>query len=571
MKKNISESFKKAFYILTSVLAALSVFIIFTSFSLRLTLLNAEFHKRVLERNGVYLYVQDLVKSSMPELSKSVITDKQKGLNKQENTLSVLEESVTEALIKDNINSVVDGVFKYFEGKTNLLPYIHLANKPESPSAETPLQGNGFSLPKVDKINLGALLMYLNRADITEVIFSIKYFFYLVDAIPQIFLPVLFLLFTIFMGVYKKILRGLKWASKVILTGGIILAASSFALLTFTLLAMPSALYPFAMSLPLQNELVISYMRSSFISLSLLMLLFGIISVFLPALICAIIIFISKKAKLNIIHMRNIPDLQRTISNFSKKLKPIVPVVYAILLLSSATLTTVKFQAFKKNSVPNGLNSLIARFNSMDSSTRVVAAKDEMVYVLEVRLIENETGSGAEGFNVSVNGKSSCQEKYFNETGITDINGLVRFTLDKGTYQVSFSSRNTPSQYILPAPFFVNLKTAGTTITTINIDNSNKVNKGIAQIEVLNEKGHPMPNLRIYTNNQDMSKEFPEKIYAYTNSEGIAMFRLLNGTYKAYFDNSLFPQEYIIPFEMEITVGSDLLNRYTISLVKKKS
>ena len=125
----------------------------------------------------------------------------------------------------------------------------------------------------------------------------------------------------------------------------------------------------------------------------------------------------------------------------------------------------------------------------------------------------------------------------------------------------------------LPSPFFFYLKSVGTTIITINLQKISEASKqklGIAEIEILDKDNLPVPNIEFSVQSPVFSHDSPDYIYSYTNSEGIAVFRLNEGEYKINFVEAKFPKNLKLPDPIDISISYNTLNRYTIKLVANK-
>ena len=123
--------------------------------------------------------------------------------------------------------------------------------------------------------------------------------------------------------------------------------------------------------------------------------------------------------------------------------------------------------------------------------------------------------------------------------------------------------------YIIPSPFYFDLTSVGTTIITINLDKYNEMeNYGIVEIEILDENNEPFEGIEVFIENLKTNKNLegehknsleppdenclepgtePDRYFSITNLDGIALFKMEEGIYKAEFSEDKFPQEYIVP------------------------
>jgi len=215
------------------------------------------------------------------------------------------------------------------------------------------------------------------------------------------------------------------------------------------------------------------------------------------------------------------------------------------------------------------------KITNKNTTTQVISAKDETIYTLQIKLIDSKTGKAIPNIKINVSGKSEIPDRYNNVHGITDEKGVVKFTLGKGNFNLVFSPVTLPCEYMLPTPFFYELKSVGTTIVTINLDldDSNTKNEGIVEIEVLGDENLPVENLElaVISNSEDKKnkEDMPDKHFSITNKEGLSVFKLSEGKYHVEFSSQKFPEQYTLPEPFNISISRDITTRYTIRLVKK--
>jgi hypothetical protein len=262
-------------------------------------------------------------------------------------------------------------------------------------------------------------------------------------------------------------------------------------------------------------------------------------------------------------------------SSTDKFTKPGCAIKYvtcSILFTIIISVLTYKFYIFKKEFYSNDFPVVISKIKNANTITQVISARDTVIYTLLIKIVDKKTHDPVPNVEVNVSGQSSTQSKSFNQTLTTDDLGEARYSLDKGTFRVSFAATHFPTEYQLPSPFYFDLKTAGTKIITINLENTPKNNQdwGIAEIEVLDKENKPVPDLDLSVQGVVTAPGFPNNVFSITNSEGISIFKLNEGNFKIGFDETSFPEQYVIPSFIDVTITANTVTRYTIRLAEKK-
>jgi hypothetical protein len=242
--------------------------------------------------------------------------------------------------------------------------------------------------------------------------------------------------------------------------------------------------------------------------------------------------------------------------------------IFLCLLIVSAIF--IKINMIRADFEANDFNTALTKMRNAKTVTQVIAAQDEAVYTLHVKLVDKKDNTPVSNIKVNVYGKSVVQNKYLNETLFTDDTGTVKFTVDKGAFRINFVSEGFPEQYQIPGDFYTDLKSPGTTIITVNLDGPKKPepqDTGIAEIEVLDKDNKPVEGIEFTIEGIVNAPGFPNSIYSISNSEGIAVFKIAPGTYKANLVMDKFPKQYVIPVPIDASVTKDSVTRYTIRLV----
>ncbi|WP_027621845.1 hypothetical protein [Acetivibrio clariflavus] len=567
-------------HILFSITIVLTGFLLFTfvlSFNVNNTLMSSKYHETLLAKNNVYSYVNDLISASINEFFKNLDTEEANTQNAE--LLKILKNTTSPEMVNMNINSITEQIFQYFRGERKNLPDLYIdINMPSGQNEYDQAHVNARNpdiSEQIKKINLQSILLTLNRTDILEQLKLIKFVYFVASHITElsIFFSVLMLL--IISIIYKKTDAIVKWLLLALLACGFFNLAFSVVLFIFLNKLLPNSIYFLTIAMPLNSELILSYIRDLLSPLSLFCFTLGIVfSIFS-------IMFYFHKAKLMGI-LKAIKVLVSKLPVKSKKmLKYGVTVLVLVFILFGMG---YNLYAFKSGYDSNNFSSVVSKLTNANTVTQVISAKDETIYTLQVKLKDSVTDEPVPNIKVSVSGHSKTPQKYYNLSEITDEEGVAKFILGKGKFHLSFTSPVSDINYSLPAPFFYEIKSAGITILTVNLEKI-KPADGIAEIEVLNEENNPVKNLELYLNEEleiepeqdqkqdDDSSAFTDtetlKCYSVTNSKGIAVFKLPQGKYNVGFSKSKFPEEYIIPENFEINIYSDYVTRYTIRIENK--
>lgn len=574
--KVFTKVLKHILFSITIVLTGFLLFAFVLSFNINNTLMSSKYHETLLTKNNVYSYVNDLVSASINEFFKNLDTEEANTQNAE--LLKILKNTTSPEMINMNINSITEQIFQYFRGERKNLPDLFI-------DINTPSGQNGFGQAQVNKsnveiseqikkINLQSILLTLNRTDILEQLKLIKFVYFVATHITELSIFFSALLFLLISMIYKKTDTIVKWLFSVLLVCGLFNLAFSVVLFIFINKLLPNSIYFLTISLPLNSELILSYIRDLLSPLLLFCFTLGIVfSVFS-------ILFYFHKAKL----IKILKAIKVLVSKLPVKSKKMLKyAVTALVLVFIVFGMGFNLYAFKSGYDYNNFSSVVSKLTNANTVTQVISAKDETIYTLQVKLKDSVTDDPVPNIKVSVSGQSKTPQKYYNLSEITDEEGVAKFILGKGKFHLSFTSPSSEIGYSLPAPFFYEIKSAGITILTVNLEKS-KPADGIAEIEILNEENNPVKNIELYLNeeleiepeqdwepDEDSSSAETDtlKCYSVTNSKGIAVFKLPQGKYNVGFSKSKFPEEYIIPENFEINIYSDYVTRYTIRIENK--
>lgn len=584
-----SKFLRNSIFFLAAILTGFCLFAVQLSFGLGGTALNPEFHEKLFVKHDIYSHTHKVISSSMKEFTDSLKIYSPQSLEQQKDILLLLESSITSDMIKTNLDSIREGLFRYFKGETKFLPDIYLKAQEEvsrSDESGAPLamqdEAPSAALAKIDKINLSTVFIYINRSDIADSISFIKLSCYIIEHLPGLLLPLVIALGLISLAVSENLAGLIKWAGIACAACSMLSFAAGTGLQVYALAVLPRNIYPIAMSLPVSSEIITAYAKDIAAPVSLFLAISGLVFALLSAcMLClhrALPAFSRRKAV-------NSGQKAHLSENNSIKNKLLLPIkrlekfqkILALSLLPAIVmpLALYKVHRLKEDFQSNDFATIISKIKRTDAVTQVISAKDETIYALQVKIIDRKTERPVPGIQVSVNGRSAASNKYYNETGVTDTAGAVKFNLDKGAFQLRFIPAGFPSGYQIPSPYFFDLKAAGTMIITLVLDEVNQENPGIAEIEVLDGDNKPVPGLELEIDKPagavvSNSSEQLDRIFSFTNSEGIAVFKLNKGIYSVKFSESKLPQKFHNPSPIDIEILPDSASRYTIRLVESK-
>lgn len=557
--------FIKFIYIFSAIIAGAFLFLAMSSFYANNTVLKPDFHERLFEKNNIYSHTQSLIEGSITDFVNNLKQNSPHDFEQHSDIFFVMQKSVSPKMIKLNLNSVRNGLFEYFNGNRQFLPDI-LLDTSSVPASTKPISDDSsklsYALTKTDKINLGLILQYINRNDITDKLSAIKLVFYLFKSIPVFSLLIFIMLFIVVFTLSRNVKYLLKWISVSLTACGLLEIIGGILLIVYSYLILPKNIYPLTSSVPLKSDVLISYIRDCT----------GYISKF--SIAAGVFFIILALAIYFIPGLRTSKNPGSNCENKSQRYKGIIKYT-SCLLMFVLVLSALSFKLyiFRKEFYSSDFPVIISKMKNANTTTEVISASDTAVYSFLLRLVDKKTGTPVPNVEINVSGESDAQKKHFNYTFSTDDDGEARFSLDKGTFRASFTASNFPSDYQLPSPFYFDLKSAGTKIVTVSLENAPIVetqNWGMAEIEVLDKDNKPVPDLDLSVMGIVLAPGFPNDVVSITNSEGIAVFKLIEGNFNIGFKESTFPKTYIQPNSIDITVTANTVTRYTIKLAENK-
>ncbi|NLD47124.1 MAG: hypothetical protein GX660_07980 [Clostridiaceae bacterium] len=553
----------------TSILSGILLFIFSASIFITSTILTPDFHMDLFEKYDLYSHAETAIDNTLKNIFKNSGTQINQFDDQQKELLNVVENSTSPQMVRMNLDSIREGIFQYFRGDKNFLPDIYIDTKSLSDNniyddkkadEQVKLQS------KIKKINLSAILLSLNRKDISDYILLVKLVYFIISYLPVLSLALLALLSLISFILCNKPGKLPRWLFFTLIIAAILCIISAVFIFAFLYRILPSSIYINEAFIVFDSGLIISYIKAC---LSPVMIFsFSLAAIFIT---CAFLLLFAKNFLQKYVSASAV-ILSRLSNSCKKTVKYCITAFLFIFVLFSLSF---KLYGFYRDFNENNLSSAMLKITNKNTTTQVISAKDETIYTLQIKLIDSKTGKAIPNIKINVSGKSEIPDRYNNVHGITDEKGVVKFTLGKGNFNLVFSPVTLPCEYMLPTPFFYELKSVGTTIVTINLDldDSNTKNEGIVEIEVLGDENLPVENLElaVISNSEDKKnkEDMPDKHFSITNKEGLSVFKLSEGKYHVEFSSQKFPEQYTLPEPFNISISRDITTRYTIRLVKK--
>lgn len=558
---------KKIIYASTAVLAGVLLFAVLAGFTIERTSLNPDFHSDLFKKHDIYSGTQYVLNTSMSGFINNFKKNYAEIYEQQKDVFILLEKNLTPELIAKNLDSLRDGIFEYFRNDRKFLPDIYLSSQTDDsgqPAGSSQIADNpAQALSKISKVNLGAVLLYMDRNEIVDFLSTSKMVYYIITVLPAILLPCFLLLFIIGLGLFRKFTDIVKWLAVAIISCGILEVLLGTGILIYTYTMLPNYIYPFTMTLSLGNEPVLAYMRDCLNPLTTFLLLSGGVFTLLSSAALVAPRFFPSLFLKESIYTAASPQ-QKTYTLVRNSLY-----VFCILILTVAI--GYKGSDIRKDFVANDFVSVITKMKGVATVTQVVSAKDAAIYDVQLKVVDDKSDKPIANAEINIIGKSSGVIRDFNETKTTNEKGEARFSLDKGSFRLTFNTSSLPAHYKVPSPYFFDLKAAGTKVITLSLEPVPEVKPkwGFAEIEVLDSNNKPVSNLELAVLGIPFAPGYPDKVFSYTNAEGIAVFKLNEGTYKVNFTESKLPAKYQLPPNLEITPTANLLSRYTLRLIEK--
>ncbi len=572
---------RKGAFIATTFLAGLCLVMLLFFMTVKETTLKSEFHKNLFDKNQIYSVTQNTLNKTVSYYISELDKVKTQDSAKQKELLMLLQKSITSEDVRHNLDSVREELFQYLKGERKFLPDIRVNTQPFLSGKDFSGFYNGTGIPLdsfsgINKISLSTILQYVNRDDISNCILVLKLFYYIVNVTPGFFLLGLVFFTLVGLILCKKPSEIFKWLSYTLLQLGIMCAVLLAALITYSYSILPSSIYPLEMALPLGKNVILDYFHDCFSPLYLTLSAVSVISICMFFVLIFIPRFLMKRTNINS-RFKFVKKLQEANSEPVDTGNPAVKkhhysnYVYIVLIAAILTGIGFKIHYFKRTFEQNDFSYAFNYLRNANAVTEVIAAKNEAVYTLQVKAVDSKTDTPLPGLKVNVSGRSAITSKTYDITAATDQTGIAKFSLDKGEFRLSYLTADFPTGLQIPASYFFELKTAGTTIITSSINEAKEkemFKTGIAEIEVLDEKNNPVSGLELQVLGRAAAEGYPDYIYSITGSDGIASFKISEGNYNISFAASKFPSIFKLPPPITVEVKPDSISRYTLRLVK---
>lgn len=462
MNKRTNKYFKQILLFLLGALAVLSITMIVFCVSINVSILNEKYHAHLFSKYDIYERTHSVIDSAI----QNIITDQKKyspkSYEEHKEIFDKILETSTQQSVKTNLINIRTGLFKYFQGKTYFLPDIILSSE-ESTDTGNPVssQNSKQSFSEIDKINLSAVLLAINRNDITEYLSIIKFFYFLTHILPSVCVIIFFFCIFIISVILNKARTFFKWLKNVVLISTAIAILTSIALLIYCLLIMPSNIEPIVMSFPYKDGIVLGYIRSCVLRLSIFIGLYGL--AFLAVRIGINYIPLVAKQKFFI-------SVYKYFHKYFAKYTRIA--VNSVLAVFLSVLFIINLNYIADEFSKNNYKYVLSKITHANTVTEVIAAKDDTIYDVSLKVVDKGDNTPISGLKVNISGKSSISGKSFNEVLTTDDEGTLKSSLDKGTYKITFLSEDFPEKYDIPSPFFFELKESGTKMISVALEES---------------------------------------------------------------------------------------------------
>lgn len=561
---------------LTSVLAVISGILLFAAAaaaSLDADLFNSSFHLNLINKYGVYSQLEKAVDNSLKNYLKDVESGPAEDEKQKEQLFSLVNSAVTPDMVKLNTDALVEGLMEYFSGEARFLPDVYLkpANAKPAPESNGAIEqaspAERQPLAGIDRISLNVLLMYMDRYDVINALSEIRLARFALSYAPvflSLFSALLLVLAMTFAGGREVKAR----LSQAILAAGVSGIAASILVFGLGLLYLPVYLASSPLTKNFQRDALYGYLRACIERPAVLLAVFGVV-----LLAMAFITRLLPKTILKDIIRKLAPRpafikklIRFPVPGVSKKYVKALAGTLLVLLLAGAFM--VKAEAMKGDFHSKDLGAALERLRGINPYTRVIAARDGIIYSVEVRMVDRESGDPVQGLEMSLDGSSADGNKAYSESGTSDSSGKARFNITKGDFKLEFDPSKFPESYKMPAPYPFEITTAGTTIITVSLEKTEAKNPGIAELLILGADNKPLENLELMAEAEGGADS--GKVYSFTNRDGVAVFKLPEGRYVVTFIESSFPGQYISPAPLGIETADDETVKYSLKLSTKE-
>lgn len=558
--KQYIEYARKVFLCLTGAIIGIFIFLSCSTTLLNYNVFSPSFHEKLFVKYDIYSGTAYVLDNSISKFIAYVKDTSPDSYAQQKDAFDLLEQTTSKEAVTNSLNYLREGIYEYLSDQRKFLPDIIL----KAPaSSDTSSQSTG-SFANISKVNLGAVLMYANRNDIVDYLAIIKVVYYFASKLANLILPLLLLisiLSFIAVGNFKQLF---KWLLIILGTTAVLFFITAAGLLIYIYLLLPGNINPITVTLSMDSKPVLSYIRDCLKPT----IFFDLIA----AVISAIAIFVLKKYFVdNKFRVQEKNDVST--SPTRKKVYQIIEasiITFIVVLLSSSFYLRV--DDIVKYAKDNDFASVFYKMRGVETMSEVIPAKDDFIHDVQIKVVDSKTDQPVKGLRVDISGKNDDNGKNYVDSKKLDDVGQAKFSLDKGFFRLMFYSPSFPSdKYKLPSPVFFQLDIPGTKVLTVSLEpvQQAQTKTGFAEIEILDENNKPLQGAELQVSSAVDAAGHPDSVSAISNSQGIAVFKVSEGSYKVKFNSSKLPVKYSLPDEFTVDVKADKTSRYTIRLTVK--
>jgi hypothetical protein len=407
-----------------SIISLITALLLFTaSFSMLLndTIFNSKYYETAFEKYETYSLITELAGNPAKDLTAKIsassdsaalsieeagsVIDQQKALIN-----SLVEDNVSDKMVRLNVNSLIEGLLSYFKGETNSLPDLYL-------TGPAPLKN----------VNLQVLIMYMGENRIWSVLHLVSLCQYILVH-GSIFL--LFLLPIIIVYMFKKapgeiqywLLRSAFFYCVISLAAGLLIQLLPHSIIRYSLVKI-DFLQSSLSGLLSDHIFYFANVLTFYVLLSGMLLYLGVQAASLT----------NKRFLCN--KKNGTLSFHESVSNWRAVL------VLTIVLVSGITfyinLQSTKYEFYQRN-----LGQTLAQLWENNPIYRVTDARDDLVYLLEVHMVDSNTKKPLANVGIEIENVSTQDTAYQSTSIFTDSAGTAAFILDKGSYTLTLDSYN---------------------------------------------------------------------------------------------------------------------------------
>lgn len=528
---NIKLHLKKLMVVFEGFMFAIFTLLIITCLFSRFTILNSSFHKKLFVKHNICFYTYNYISDMIDSISDSVPnTD-----SFENNLIKTIKSSTSLKFVSLNLESIRDGMFKYFSGEKEFLPDVSFFNIDNIDKLTQNIPSSNFKPLK--KVNLSTILGALNLNNVLNDLFLIKFIFFVVKNIP-IYLSILTLFILFINLIFTKNAKLFSCLLKYYLI---------FIFVLCTIFSIFLTVYPInKVKIPnldtKLNSIITNYISDLLQPISIMFIITSIFTMLILLNFKKINMFLSSVSY----------DNQALHSKF----------LYTSLSVVVLVCVFYKLNILKSSIESNNFDNIIFPYN------HVLSVEDKTLYAIQVIVLDSKTKMPIPGIAVSMTG-ISYDGTYFNNMSRTNASGNIFFKTAKGNFYIDFVSDLFPPEYILPMRSQVNFESARTIAIPIYLKytNTSQEDFGTINVTMLDSSNIPYPNIEICFTSKDNPDD---KVYSIANSCGVATFRGRPGTYIVSTSKTKFPSNsYNIPNNFDVSLENGTIQKYIIKLVEK--